>query len=145
MEAVGAAGAIVGLAGSALTGLRSLGEFINVLQEGKVDLESTQRRLVEHEFRLSGMQAHSIDQKTSNLTDCQSSEMNTMHCPVGLSQLKKSFCSTTASKTHTMSCSDSRDFWRNPQRHGLVERLFRKWKAPSEYISMGRISKSTDR
>ncbi|KAI4593358.1 hypothetical protein KJ359_009889 [Pestalotiopsis sp. 9143b] len=53
MEAVGAAGAIVGLAGSALTGLQSLGEFINVLQEGKVDLESTQRRLAEHEFRLS--------------------------------------------------------------------------------------------
>lgn len=60
MEAVGAAGAIVGLAGSALTGLQSLGEFINVLQEGKVDLESTQRRLAEHEFRLSGRQAHSI-------------------------------------------------------------------------------------
>ncbi|ETS79279.1 hypothetical protein PFICI_09132 [Pestalotiopsis fici W106-1] len=53
MEAVGAAGAIVGLAGNALTGLKSLGEFISVLQEGKIDLDTMQQRLIEHEFRLS--------------------------------------------------------------------------------------------
>jgi hypothetical protein len=55
MEAVGAAGAIVGLVGSALAGLKSLGEFITVLQDGRIDLDTTQQRLIEHEFRLSGI------------------------------------------------------------------------------------------
>ncbi|KAF7537050.1 hypothetical protein G7054_g4040 [Neopestalotiopsis clavispora] len=53
MEAVGAAGAIIGLVGSALAGLKSLGEFIAVLQDGEIDLDTTRQRLVEHEFRLS--------------------------------------------------------------------------------------------
>ncbi|ETS75110.1 hypothetical protein PFICI_13594 [Pestalotiopsis fici W106-1] len=69
MEAVGAAGAIVGLAGSALTGLKHLNDFITVLRDGQIDLSTAQRRLAEHESRLLELRNDYNSLRNSSITD----------------------------------------------------------------------------
>ncbi|KAI0163358.1 hypothetical protein BJ166DRAFT_497998 [Pestalotiopsis sp. NC0098] len=57
MEAFGAAGAGVGLLGSAVSGLKELRDFIGAIQDGPYDLEMARRRLDQHAAFLPKLQA----------------------------------------------------------------------------------------